>query len=114
MVPGRHEGSTHLLDSNADSDGVDGSLNQNFLLVVAADNHRLEEQLSTAPKNKKSNNPKFLNLSRTCRAPLRRWRSPDSPNLHLWLVVSLHHLGGEILQAEGRLQGRSHRIEIWA
>lgn len=27
----------------------------------------------------------------------------DSPYFHFWLVVSLYHLGGEILQAEGSL-----------
>jgi len=51
-----------LLDSDADSDRVDGALDQNLLLVVAADDHRLEEQLFT------------------------------TPDFHLRLVVSLHHL----------------------
>lgn len=37
----------------------------------------------------------------------------DSPYFHLWLVVSLHHLWGEILQAECSLQGSTHSIEIW-
>lgn len=49
-VKGQREWSTDLLDSNADSDRVDGALNQNFLFVVAADNHRLQEQLFTTPK----------------------------------------------------------------
>lgn len=47
---GERQPSTHLLDSDADSDRVDGALNQNFLFVVTADNHRLEEQLFTTPK----------------------------------------------------------------
>ena len=32
----------HLLDSNADSDRVDGSLDENPLLVITADHHRLK------------------------------------------------------------------------
>lgn len=38
----------------------------------------------------------------------------DLPDFHLWLVVSLHYLWGEILQAEGGLQCGTHGIEIWA
>lgn len=49
MAP--HSDMTDLLDSNADSDWVDGALNQNFLFVVTADDHGLEKQLFTAPKN---------------------------------------------------------------
>lgn len=48
---------------------------------------------------------------------LLRWschRSSASPYFHLRLVVSLYHLGGEVLQAEGGLQGRTNRIQIWA
>ena len=42
--------SSHLLDGDADSDWVDGALDQNLLLVVAADDHGLEQQLFTAPE----------------------------------------------------------------
>lgn len=73
-----------LLDSDADSDRVDGAFDQNLLLVITADDYRLEEQLFTAP------------------------------HFHLWLVVSLHHLRGEILQAEGGLQCGTHSVEIRA
>ena len=44
-----HGGPTDLFDSDADSDRVDGTLDQNFLFVVTADDHRLEEQLFTTP-----------------------------------------------------------------
>lgn len=40
-----------LLDSNADSDRVDGPLDEHLLLVVTADHHRLKQQLLTAPVN---------------------------------------------------------------
>lgn len=40
---------THLFDSDADSDRVDGSLDENFLLVISTDDHRLKQQLFTAP-----------------------------------------------------------------
>lgn len=40
-----------LFDSDANSDRVDGALNQNLLLVVTADDHRLEKQLFTTPGN---------------------------------------------------------------
>lgn len=33
---------THLFDRNADSDRVDGSLDQNLLLVITTDHHRLK------------------------------------------------------------------------
>ena len=36
------------------------------------------------------------------------------PDLHLRLVVTLHHLRGEVLQAEGRLQGGPHSVQIGA
>lgn len=39
----------HLFDSNADSDRIDGSLNENFLLFIAANDQRLKQQLFTAP-----------------------------------------------------------------
>lgn len=42
---------TDLLDSDANSDRVDGALDQNLLLFVTADDHRLEEQLFTTPRN---------------------------------------------------------------
>lgn len=42
-------GFTHLFDSDADSDRVDRSLNENLLLVITTDDHRLEQQLFTAP-----------------------------------------------------------------
>lgn len=42
-------GFTHLFDSDADSDRVDRSLNKNLLLVITTDDHRLEQQLFTAP-----------------------------------------------------------------
>lgn len=71
-----------LLDSNADSDRVDGALDQNLLLVIAADDYRLEKQLFT------------------------------TPYFHLWFVVALHHLGGEVLQAEGGLESGSHSIQV--
>lgn len=40
---------THLFDSDADSDGVDGSLDQDLLLVITTDDHRLQQQLFAAP-----------------------------------------------------------------
>lgn len=40
---------TRLFDSDADSDGVDGSLDEDLLLVVTTDDHRLKQQLFTAP-----------------------------------------------------------------
>lgn len=43
---------THLFDSDADSDRVDGSLDENFLLVISTDDHRLKQQLFTAPVTK--------------------------------------------------------------
>lgn len=103
-----------LLDSDADSDRVNGALDQNFLFVVTADDHRLEEQLFTTPESEKRNNPPFFNMPVTRTAQFQPSSSTDSPYFHLGLVVSLHNLGGEILQAEGSLQGRTHRIEIWA
>lgn len=57
---GETEQSTHLLDSNADSDRVDGALNQNFLFVITTDNHRLEEKLFTTPKSKKKQSTMFI------------------------------------------------------
>lgn len=39
------------------------------------------------------------------------WHIPD---LHLRLVVALHHLRGEILQTEGGLQGGPHSIQVGA
>lgn len=42
-------GVAHLFDGDADSDRVDGSLNENLLLVVTTDDHRLKQQLFTAP-----------------------------------------------------------------
>lgn len=69
-----------LFDSNADSDRIDGSFDQNLLLVITADHHRLKQQLLTAP------------------------------DLHLRLVVTLHHLRGKVLQTEGSLQGGPHSV----
>lgn len=40
---------TRLFDSDADSDGVDGSLDEDLLLVITTDDHRLKQQLFTAP-----------------------------------------------------------------
>lgn len=49
---------TDLLDSDADSDRVDGALNQDFLLVISADDHRLEEQLfTTSGSERNTHNP---------------------------------------------------------
>lgn len=43
MVMGKnHEETNHLFDSNADSDRVDGSLDENLLLVITTDHHRLQ------------------------------------------------------------------------
>lgn len=39
----------YLFDSDADSDRVNGSLNENLLPVIATDDHRLKQQLFTAP-----------------------------------------------------------------
>lgn len=36
------------------------------------------------------------------------------PDLHLRLVVALHHLRGEILQTEGCLQGGPHSVQVGA
>lgn len=71
-----------LLDSDADADRVDGALDQNLLPVIAADDHRLEQQLLA------------------------------TPYFHLGLVVALHYLGGEVLQAERGLQGGTHSVEV--
>lgn len=40
---------THLFDGDADSDRVDGTLNENLLLVITTDDHRLKQQLFAAP-----------------------------------------------------------------
>ena len=37
-----------------------------------------------------------------------------SPHFHFGLVVSLHHLRWEVLQAEGGLQGGAHRVQVRA
>jgi hypothetical protein len=44
----------------------------------------------------------------------REHERAHSPDLHLWLVVALHHLRGEVLQAEGGLQCGTHSIQVWA
>lgn len=44
-----------------------------------------------------------MDPSITCTTQFELWCSSDSPYFYLWLVVSLHNLGGEILQAEGGL-----------
>lgn len=36
----------------------------------------------------------------------------DSPDLHLRLVVPFHHLRGEVLQTQGRLQGGTHGVQV--
>lgn len=60
-VKGESQSPTDLLDSDADSDRVDGALDQNLLFVVTADNHRLEEQLFTTSKTtNKPHNTQFL------------------------------------------------------
>ena len=41
--------STNLFDGDGDSDGVDRGLNQNALLLVAADHHRSQDKLTTTP-----------------------------------------------------------------
>lgn len=71
-----------LFDSNADSHGVYRPLDQDLLLVIAAYDHRLQQKLFAAP------------------------------NLHLRLVVSLHHLRGEVLQTQGCLKSGAHCIQV--
>lgn len=43
-------GRTDLLDGDADSDRVDGALDEDFLLVVAADDDGLEEKFFATPE----------------------------------------------------------------
>lgn len=71
-----------LFDGDADPHRVDGALDQDFLLIVAADHHRLQKQLFAAP------------------------------DLHLRLVVPFHHLRGEVLQTQGCLQGGTHGVQV--
>lgn len=71
-----------LFDSNADSHRVYGALDQNFLLVIATNNHWLQQKLFAAS------------------------------NFHLWFIMSLHHLRGEILQTQGCLKSGAHRVQI--
>lgn len=84
-----------LLDGDADSHGVDGAFDQNFLLVVPADDHRLEEQLFTAPRGRnrvgEGHTTYLLPQSQTT-ATQGDTQASHSPYFHLWLVVSLHHL----------------------
>ena len=47
----------------------------------------------------------FLSLS-----PARD--DPHSLDLHLWLVVPLHHLALEVLQAHGRSERRPHGVQV--
>lgn len=39
----------YLFDSDADPHRVDGALDQDFLLIVTADHHRLQQQLFATP-----------------------------------------------------------------
>lgn len=57
-------------------------------------------------------------ISKQLRGTQNRWKqkqrvrvlTPNIPDLHFWLVVTLDHLRGEVLQAEGCLQGGPHSI----
>lgn len=55
MITTRFEtecGTSYLFDGDADPYRVDGALDQDFLLLVAADHHRLQQQLFAAPVEK--------------------------------------------------------------
>lgn len=102
--------SSYLFDSNADSHGVYRPLDQDLLLVIAAYDHRLQQKLFAAPVLKDINctrlsvkNPSFIGGG--------LWVI-SSPNLHLRLVVSLHHLRGEVLQTQGCLKSGAHCIQV--
>lgn len=43
-----------LLDSDADSHRVDGALDEDLLLLVATDHHRLKQKLLTTPVKMKN------------------------------------------------------------
>ena len=79
---------------------VDTWLNENSLLLIPGDNHRVQQQL---------------------RGLLNLWggqlnlcaKSKKKPtDLNLWLVVPLHLLTGEVLQAHGGLQGALHADQV--
>ena len=59
----------YLFDGNADSNGIDGSFNLNFLLFITTDDQWSQEQLLTAL------------------------------NFNFWFVVTLHNLRLKVLQA---------------
>lgn len=60
----------YLFDGDADPHRVDGALDQDFLLIVAADHHRLQKQLFAAPAD---------------RHHIGRVRFPKSGTSRLWL-----------------------------
>ena len=71
-----------LLDGDRDPDGVDGGLDEDPLLLVPGDDDGVEQHLR-----------RLLHLD-------------------LGLVVALHLLRGEVLQAHGRLQRALHRKQV--
>jgi len=71
-----------LLDANANTDGVDRTLNQHLFTLVSADNDRVQQQ--------------FL----------------VSPGLNFGLVVSLYYLGGEVLETHRSGQSKSDSIQV--
>ena len=77
---------------------VDAWLNENSLLLIPGDNHRVKQQLRG-----------LLNLWQSQINSCEKIKKTD---LNLWLVVPLHLLAGEVLQAHGGLQGALHADQV--